>query len=108
MQIIRWRETTSRWRYAPIVLVVGIIIACGSGTTSPGDSGDKADTKPQPASVTADAATMLKEFQDNELSADAKYKGKWVQVNGTVEKIDTEIFDDTKYVMNIAGGSDFE
>ncbi len=71
---------------------------------------EKATTKPKKkvATVKVDAATLIKEFSDNELAADTKYKGKNIQVSGTVEKIDTELWDDDKYILQISGGGDFE
>ena len=51
---------------------------------------------------------MVKEFEDNELAADAKYKGKWGQVNGVVNKIDTEMFNSKKYILQIGSGSEWE
>lgn len=62
----------------------------------------------QEPSVTANASDMVKEFEDNELAADAKYKGKWVQVNGVVNKIDTEMFNSKKYILQIGSGSEWE
>ena len=50
---------------------------------------------------------MLKEFEGNEASADAKYKGKVVEVTGHVAKVDTEMFNDDKYVIRLDGGGDF-
>lgn len=70
-----------------------------------------ADTEPaesQEPTVTANAADMVKEFEDNELAADSKYKGKWVQVNGVVNKIDTEMFNSKEYILQIGSGSEWE
>ena len=78
--------------------------AAGSSDEPASNNGSDAEEP----SVTAEASSMVKEFQDNELAADAKYKGKWVQVNGVVDKIDTEMFNSNKYVLNIGGGSEFE
>lgn len=116
----------------PLALLALIVVAqaskSGGGTsgTSPGgtsagdssvsagatkDSGkskDSGNAAPAKADVSANAAAMVKEFQDNELGADTKYKGKWVEVTGVVDKVDTEMFDSNKYVLNIGGGTDFE
>lgn len=70
------------------------------------------EAAPEPESheptVSANAADMIKEFQDNELQADAKYKDQWLQVSGVVNKIDTEMFNSKKYVLNIGTGSDWD
>lgn len=67
---------------------------------------------PAPARVGADvkitAGELIKEFEGNELAADQKYKGKTVEVSGVVEKIDTELFNEDKYLLNITDGGDFE
>lgn len=63
---------------------------------------------PQQATVSANAADMIQEFEDNELQADAKYKGQWVQVSGVVNKIDTEMFNSKKYVLKIGTGSEWD
>ena len=64
--------------------------------------------KPAPAAIPVSAADLIKQFEDNELQADAKYKGKTLKITGTVEKIDTELLDDSDYVLNLTGGGDFE
>lgn len=58
--------------------------------------------------VQVSAGDLLKEFEGNELAADSKYKGKRLQVTGVVEKIDTDLFDDSKYILQIGSGGDFE
>ncbi|WP_394253621.1 OB-fold protein [Arthrobacter pityocampae] len=57
--------------------------------------------------VTVDAAQILGEFAANEAAADQKYAGKALEVTGSVDKVDTEIFEDTKYVVRLNDGSDF-
>lgn len=54
------------------------------------------------------AGKMLKEYEDNELSADKVYDGKTLKVTGVVDKIDTDVFDDEKYILRLTGGGDFE
>ena len=49
---------------------------------------------------------ILQEFEENEAAADAKYDGKVLQVTGVVNTVDTEILDDSEYVINIGTGSD--
>lgn len=73
----------------------------GGGSAGGGKKSAKPDVKVQ-------ATKILKEFEENEAAADGKYKGKTLQVSGVIDKIDTEIFDDEKYVVQIGGGTDFE
>jgi hypothetical protein len=121
-----------RWWLAAAVLVVIIGSAAAGGgsdetpTTATDDSSsqsneagkkDKAaseknseptkEAKPEPEAMPVQAAAMVKEFEDNELSADAKYKDKTLKVTGVVNKIDTELFDEDKYVLRLGGGGDF-
>lgn len=76
---------------------------------------DKAEEKPkEPAKeasgpdVTITAGELIKEFEGNELAGDQKYKGKVLQVSGVVDKIDTELFNEDKYLLNITDGGEFE
>ena len=68
----------------------------------------KVKAKPAPKAIPVKAAKIVKEFEDNELAADAKYKGKTLRITGVVEKIDTELLDDEKYILQLGGGGDFE
>jgi hypothetical protein len=60
------------------------------------------------AAVPVKAADIVKEFEDNELAADTKYKGKTLKITGVVSKIDTELFNDKKYILQLGDGGDFE
>lgn len=86
-----------------------------SSTEAPSKKADKKDEKkkepaekPAGPDVTVTAGELIKEFESNELAGDQKYKGKTVQVSGVVEEIDTELFNEDKYLLNITDGGDFE
>jgi hypothetical protein len=49
------------------------------------------EKKKAPKALAVTAKQILKEFEDNEAAADAKYEGKRIKVTGIVDKIDTEI-----------------
>jgi hypothetical protein len=91
-------------------------------TTVTTDSGDDteveavADEKPakkgkkkskpaaKPAAVKAmnvQAARLVKEFERNELAADAKYDGKTLRITGRIDKIDTDMWDEDKYILRL-------
>lgn len=70
------------------------------------NTGSKAEPKANPIAV--NAKKLMKEFEDNELAADKKYKGKSVKVTGVVNKIDTEVFDDSDYTVQLGGGGEYE
>lgn len=63
--------------------------------------------KKAPKVLAVSAKQILQEFDDNEAAADAKYTGKTIAVTGIVDKIDTEIWNDEQYVVQLADGSDF-
>lgn len=67
---------------------------------------EKADSGPKP--VTVRAAVITKEFEENELAADGKYKDKTLKVTGVVDKIDADLFDGDQYILRIGAGTDFE
>lgn len=116
----------------PIAFVaLGVIVNLGGGggsepapeTTAVADTADKSSTETKPAAtkvekkkpakkkvavVKVDAKTLISEFEDNELAGDKKYKGKTLQVTGVVDKIDTDMWDDDKYILRIGTGSEFE
>ncbi len=54
------------------------------------------------------AAQIVKEFEDNELAADTKYKGKTLRITGVVDEIDTDLWDEDKYILSLGDGGDFE
>jgi len=68
----------------------------------------KEEKESKPKVVKVSAGKLIKTFEDNELKADAKYKGKTLQVSGVVEKVDTELFDDEKYILNVGTGDEWE
>lgn len=57
--------------------------------------------------MAVDAATLLADFEGNEAAADAKYKGKVLQVTGVVHKVDTEFLDKDQYVVRLDDGSEY-
>jgi pyruvate/2-oxoglutarate dehydrogenase complex dihydrolipoamide acyltransferase (E2) component len=59
---------------------------------------------PEPEAMNVSAVQVLKEFKGNEAAADIKYQGETLKVTGTAIKVDTEIFDDEQYVIQINGG----
>jgi hypothetical protein len=123
-----------RWWVVAAVFVI-IAIAAGGGSGGEDDSGtddtsaaaesespttedqakpDKKKTKqpepepePEPEGMPVDAGTILREFEENELAADSKYKGETLLITGIVDNIDTELFDDEAYVLRLKGGRGF-
>ena len=59
------------------------------------------NTKPVVKAVAVKAGHILKEFDGNEAAADLKYDGKILKVTGTVDKVDTEFWNDEQYVAQL-------
>jgi hypothetical protein len=72
-----------------------------------GDSGSSDAATAQHA-VKVKAKKIIKEFEDNEAAADTKYKGKTLRVTGVVAKVDTEMFDDSQYIIELNGGGQWD
>lgn len=87
-----------------IVVVLGFL---ATGCEVPEDDAETGNNASSTPDVKVEAKKILKEFEENEAAADGKYKGKTVQVSGVVDKVDTEIFDEEQYSVQIGGGGDF-
>jgi len=68
------------------------------------------EPKPEPVvdAVAVKAGTILKEFEGNEAAADLKYDGKTLKVTGTVDKVDTEVWDEDQYVVQLNTASKWD
>jgi tRNA_anti-like len=95
---------------AMIVLMGASSEGCSSPDTSAG--GDNGEAAPKGKAAAPDqtiaAGALIKAFEANELAADEKFKGKRLRVNGVVSKVDTDLLDSEKYVLNIGTGAEFE
>lgn len=122
-----WYKKKRYWLLAFVLLIVIISAASGGdgdveqtasdgGDTSSAaddsgsESNEPAEEKAEPAekAVKVEAKKIIKEFEENEAAADAKYNGKTLQVSGVVDKVDTEVWDDEQYVIRVGAGGDFE
>ena len=61
------------------------------------------DTKP---ALSVNAFQLVNDYKSNEIAADGRYKGKVLEVSGTIESIAKDIMD-TMYV-SLEGGGEFE
>jgi hypothetical protein len=79
-------------------------------STAPTETATSEEPKEAPKEevVVVSANDIIQEFEDNELVADEKYKGKTLEVSGIVTKVDTDLLNDTKYILNINGGGDWD
>jgi hypothetical protein len=93
-----------------VCMLIASLGFLASGCDVPEDSSE-AERKSQgngKPDMTVAAKKVLKDFEDNEAAADSKYKGKTLKVTGVVDKVDTEIFDDEEYVVQVGSGGQFE
>ncbi len=63
------------------VTVAGLFVACGGG----GDN--SADIASKEADIKISAVKLYKDYKANEVAADEKYKGKILEVTGTIDEI---------------------
>ncbi len=80
-------------------LLLFLILAVGSVDT---DS-DTKEVRSKAPSYTLSANQLYGAYNDNEVAADAKYKGKIVIVYGTIQNIGKDIMDDA-YIVIGGGG----
>lgn len=103
------------------VLVIGGCAAAVSGgedteapassvTTeaTPASDAPEEEAEPKVKPIKVNAKALIKEFEGNEAAADAKYKGKVLKVNGVVSKVDTDVWNDDEYIINVNGGGEWE
>lgn len=81
--------------------LLGVIAIVISGEGTPAMTPTPQVTEPSAIPVTA--AKLSSAYEDNEVAADAQYKGEIVDVTGVVETIAKDIFD-TPYVVLRDGG----
>lgn len=94
---------------AIVAMLVAALAFVAAGCEVPEASGDpaKGSKKNNSKPIKVQASKILKEFEENEAAADAKYKGKTLEVSGFVDKIDTELLDDEEYVVNVSDGNEY-
>lgn len=89
-------------RYGGGILAIVILIGIIGPSTKTRDSHDVGSDPGKPASqtgdrkvvLTVDAIRLWKDYEANEVAADGTYKGKILQVSGTVSSIDKDFMDD--------------
>ena len=81
-----------REQITALVGVVILLLACKGGES----------TSNKPPELTVTAKELQSEYKANEARADAKYKGKVIQISGRVVSIDTDLMDDP--VVHLASG----
>lgn len=87
----RFKKRYLLYGFFALIIIVSIskVSDENPGSKVPSDSGRRATT-----SIEVTALQLFDEYDDNEVSADIKYKGKQVSVSGTVEDIAKDIMGD--------------
>lgn len=93
------------------VVIIGVVATGGGGDTSkesaksdsPTGTKTAQKTKEKTPEITVDAATIIAEYEANELAADDKYKGKYVEIVGVFESVSDTLSIKT---MQLTNGAD--
>jgi hypothetical protein len=91
------------------VVVALVIVSALSGGGDDAKATDKSDTEPaEPAfDLAVNAGKLSKPKGSNELAADQRDDGKTLKVTGVVDKIDTDIWEERKYILILTDGSEW-
>jgi len=98
-----------RWWFWVIIVVVIIGIASSGDNSKQGATGSQtqAAAEQQKAATKVTALALAGAYKDNEVAADATYKGQIVEVSGTVDTIGKDVLD-TPYITLATGQYSFE
>ena len=87
------------------VLLVICALLIGVGLAIVADACSDSSSKPRKTVASLSAAQLRQEYVDNEARADSKYKGKFVEISGTVEEIKSGGMFSDPYLALSAGSS---
>ena len=103
------------WALGSLTAIVAIVVMQGGGgsDTPAADGGSNGGSNSSTPAKTVKAmpvkaGALIKAFEENEMAADKTYGGKTLKVTGVVDNIDTDIWDDSEYILNLTGGGDYE
>lgn len=121
-----WYQKKRWWAVGALALVIIIGSLGGGGSADENPAASDADSQSEsaeqpaeqpaeppaaeeePKALKVEAKKIIKEFEENEAAADAKYKGQVLEVSGEVVKVDTEVWDEDQYIVQVNGGGQFE
>jgi len=84
------------WFWFLAIIVVMVIASAGGENQSGSNSGSTSQTdtaKQQEQAIPVTATKLYADYQANEIAADNTYKGKLIEVSGTVDNIGKDILD---------------
>lgn len=76
------------------VIWIVIVLGCSAPPSSPSSSSSAPGSTPPPATLVVEASALVKAYEDNEVAADNLYKGKFLEITGTINTIGKDILDD--------------
>lgn len=91
------KPITKRWWFWVIIIFVAFSVL-GGGPASDGENNDSAvggDSNPSEEVIEISARDLFAAYEENEVAADQKYKGKKLKVTGTIKDFGTNILDDS-------------
>ena len=86
-----------------VLIVIGIIFGENETQENPAKTEGKSSSKKVEV-IEITSINLSKEYEQNEISADNKYKGKFVEVSGQIDDIGKDILDDMYITLK---GSNF-
>jgi hypothetical protein len=85
------------WVWVLIVIVLFSIMGSGDSLKEPASQTEESTKTIEIPSIKISAIQLASEYEANEVSADIKYKNKFIEVSGTIENIGKDILD-TPYI----------
>jgi len=84
-----------RWFLITIVVVIGLIILSKISPNQNVIAPENASSTSQNSNsvINISAEKLMKEYEENEVAADQKYKNKLIEVSGTIENIGKDLFE---------------
>lgn len=87
-----------------IIIAVVLVLAGIGSAMSKKEKAEEAIVRDKAAkeAVEVGAGDIFKNYKENEVGADAKYKGKWLKVKGKIGKIGKDITDDAYILFDVS------
>ncbi len=109
--LLKWQECMMKkfLKWTVIVIVALFILGAifGGDKDGEGASTSASSTEPETPAIEVSANELLKAYNDNEVGANAKYKGKVLLINATVDSISADFNDDPFLVLKAGGQYEF-
>ena len=84
---------------ATLVSLCAVLTACGGGSKDAASQSAQ-EVKPEAAPIAVKASQIVKDYDENTVAADEKYKGKKLLVSARISEISTDLFDKPYLVLD--------